>query len=629
MRIQINLSQLPAAQRPDEPDFNNIEDFDNASRGFIAKLEPCIIRDAKGHVVWDNDAYDFVKEECPNTVNPKLWRQAQLTAIQGLYEVSPAVYQVRGFDISNMSIVEGQSGIIVIDPLTSMECAQEALKFYRKNRGNRPVTAVIYSHSHADHYGGALGVLPKGTGSIPIIAPEGFMKEVTSEHVLAGPSMLRRAAFMYGTRLPKHPRGQVGTGLGMAASAGTTSIIPPNTLVTKTGQELVIDGVKFVFQLVPGTEAPAELNFFLPDHEALYISECATHCLHNIITLRGASVRDARAWSQYLDETVELYGERSKVLFAGHHWPTWGQDKIKKLVSEQRDMYAFLHDQTVRLMNKGLTGTEIAEILALPPKLRRAWHAQGYYGSVSHNVKGIYQRYMTWFDGNPAHLWPHTPSEEGKRYIRCFGGVEELVSKAQVFIDEGDLRFAATLLDHAVSAEPDNRLAAETLAYVFEKMGFAAENATWRNFFLTRAMDLRNKSKSHQAMDTTMVGVSLNPDASIEDWLDAIAVSVDGPRAAEEFEESQSILVRVLELESTWKITLSNGAMTYRSFCRAGTGVQQANDFERIRPAITFHTKEQLHEILSGKANLSQFICEGLEEHLVLQRLLELSAITT
>ncbi|VUC22906.1 unnamed protein product [Clonostachys rosea] len=628
MRIQIDLSQSPAAPHSDEPDFNDTEDFENASRGFIAKLEPCVIRDDKGHVVWDNDAYDFVKEQCPNTVNPKLWRQAQLTAIQGLYEVSPAVYQVRGVDISNMSILEGKSGIIIIDPLTSMECAREALKFYRTHRGNRPVVAVIYSHSHADHYGGALGVLPKDSSSIPIIAPEGFLKEATSEHVLAGPSMLRRAAFMYGTRLPKHPRGQVGTGLGMGASAGTTSIIPPNTLVTKTGQELVIDGVKFFFQLVPGTEAPAELNFLLPDHKALYISECATHCMHNIVTLRGASVRDARAWSQYLDETIELYGERSEVLFAGHHWPTWGQDKIKKLVLEQRDMYAFLHDQTVRLMNKGLTGTEIAEVIVLPPKLRRAWHAQGYYGSVSHNVKGIYQRYMTWFDGNPAHLWPHTPSEEGKRYIRCFGGVEELVSKARVFIDEGDLRFAATLLDHAVSAEPENRLAAETLAWVFEKMGFAAENATWRNFFLTRAMDLRNKGDSHQITDTTVASVSLNPEATVEDWLDAIAISVDGIKAAEQFEEPRSILVHVLELESMWKITLSNGAMTYRSFSRVGIDGQQSEEAEKILPLLTVNTKKQLHEILGGNISLSQFTRGGPRDYFFLRRLLELSAIT-
>lgn len=339
--------------------------------------------------MWNIDEYSFLNGECPSTVHPSLWRQGQLNSKQGLFEIAPGIYQVRALDLSNMTIVEGEKGIIIIDPLISCECAAAGLQLYRAHRGNeRPVTGMIYSHSHGDHYMGAQGVLPPDQDmSIPIIAPEGFIEAVMSESILAGPAMRKRAAFMYGNALERSPTGQVGVGLGMGSSVGTTSLIPPNVLIQKTGEEHVVDGVRIVFQMVPGTEAPAEVNFHFPDLRALCIPETATNCMHNIVTLRGAQVRDAKAWSGYLDEAIVLFGHDSDLVFGSHNWPTWGQSEIIKRLTEQRDMYGYLHDQTVRMMNLGMTGLEIAEQIRLPPAISRAWHCQGYYGSVSHNVK--------------------------------------------------------------------------------------------------------------------------------------------------------------------------------------------------------------------------------------------------
>jgi alkyl sulfatase BDS1-like metallo-beta-lactamase superfamily hydrolase len=536
-------------------------DFDNASRGFIGTLESGVIKTQAGRLAWNNNEYDFVQRaKCPDSVHPKLWRQAQLCNKHGLFEVAPGVYQVRGFDLSNMTLVEGQKGVIIIDPLISNECAAAAFSLYKKHRGERPLTGLIYSHSHVDHFGGARGVLPEGMeNDIPIIAPEGFMEEATSENIYVGTAMRRRARFMYGSSLPRNPEGQVGCGLGMATSQGTTSLIPPNMLIATTGEERVIDGVRIEFQIVSGTEAPSEFNFYFLDSKALYISECATHCMHNIITLRGALVRDSKAWSQGLDESLVLFGDRATVLFAGHHWPTWGQRDISRLLVEQRDMYAFMHDQTVRLMNEGLTGVEIAEKLSLPPTLDKAWHIQGYYGSLSHNIKAIYQRYMTWFDGNPVNLWRHTPTEEGKRYVACMGGADRTVAFGNEYAAKGDLRFAATLLGHVVAAEPKHPQARKSLSAVFTKLGHGAVNATWRNFYLTGAMDLQQEATPTLPPGDTVPG--LNPLMSVDQWLSGISVQIDGPRAAR---EDIVIDIKLTDQSQTWRLTLSNGALTYR-----------------------------------------------------------------
>ena len=390
-------------------DFEDRTDFENAARGFVATLDPVTFSNAEGRVVFDLVPYDFLSGERVETVHPSLWRQAQLCVTNGLFEVTDGIYQVRGFDLSNMTLVEGDTGVIVIDPLISAECAAGAIQLYREHRGDKPVTGVIYTHSHGDHFGGVLGVLPEGRGDVPIIAPEGFMEHAVSENVYAGTAMTRRASYMYGDVVGPGPRGQVSTGLGIRTSEGAIGLIPPTVDITHTGQEETVDGVRIVFQITPGTEAPAEMNFLFPDHRALCMAENATHNLHNLLTLRGALVRDPRIWSRYLDEAIELFSGDSDVAFASHHWPTWGTENIVKFLTEQRDLYAYLHDQTLRMLNSGSTGIEIAEDFELPPALDDAWHARGYYGSVSHNVKAIYQRYLGWFDGHPSSLWAHPP----------------------------------------------------------------------------------------------------------------------------------------------------------------------------------------------------------------------------
>lgn len=548
-----------------EPSFKDTLDFNNVDRGFIETIHPCIIKSKDGRTVWNTENFEFLKGSRPETVNAKLWRQSQLCLKHGLFKVTDGIYQVRGFDLSNITFIEGSTGVLVMDPLVSSECAEAALRLYWNHRGDRPVKAIIYTHSHIDHFGGALGVLPESSregAQIPIIAPDGFLEEALGENVFAGPSMRARAAYMYGTSLQPDPKGLVGCALGLTTSRGTTSLCPPTDLIKSTGEERAIDGVRIVFQMVPDSEAPSEFNLFFPDKRALCIAECATHCLHNIITLRGALVRDAKRWSKYLDETIVLYGQGSDVLLSGHHWPTWGQDKLVQLIAEQRDLYAYLHDQTLKLMNQGLTGIEIAEQFQLPLALQQKWHTQGFYGSISHNVKGIYQRYMTWFDGNPANLWKHTPTEEGKRYVECMGGSDGVVAKAKEFVAKNDLRFAATLLDHAVAAEPHNQVARSSLADVYEKLGFGAENATWRNFYLTGAQVMKRPAvKSNRPSEKSLA--SINPQGSIADWFDSLAVQLDGLEAGNR-SLAHCIDIHVSTEEACYSLLLSNGALTHR-----------------------------------------------------------------
>jgi alkyl sulfatase BDS1-like metallo-beta-lactamase superfamily hydrolase len=344
----------------------------------------------------------------------------------------------------------------------------------------------------------------------------------------------------------------------MAASSGTTIVVPPNDTIDATGDERIIDGVRLVFQMVPETEAPCEINVFFPDQRAIYIAECATHTMHNVITLRGAQVRDAKKWSKHLDETLDLYGHDSDVILSGHHWPTWGHENIVKFISDQRDLYGYMHDQTVRLMNKGMSGIEIAEQLRLPPSLQQEWYAGEYYGCLSQNVKGIYQRYMTWFDGNPANLWKHPPKEEGKRYIECMGGVHAVLEKAKEFAEKGDLRFAATLFDHVVAVEPSNEQGQQQLAGVYERLGFGAENAVWRNFYLMAAQELRSNSKG-----APQSVIAINPQSNVEDWFDALSLQIDGPKACNM--SVQTIVIHVPDEQTTWTLTLRNGTLTYRS----------------------------------------------------------------
>ncbi|KAI9043061.1 alkyl/aryl-sulfatase [Aspergillus affinis] len=578
------------------PSFTDTTDFAATSRGFIAALTPPVIKSASGKTVWDIDAYSFLKDECPETAHPNLWRQGQLTAKHGLYEICPGIYHIRGYDLSNMTIVEGKDGIIIIDPLISCECAAAGLKLYREHRGPRKVTGMVYSHSHGDHYMGAAGVLDLDEGEeaeIPIIAPEGFMEAIMSESILAGPAMRKRGAFMYGNALPRSPTGQIGTGLGLASSMGTTSLITPTLLIQNTGEEHVVDGVRIVFQMVPGSEAPAEINFHFPDFRALCVPETATKCMHNVVTLRGAQVRDAKAWSGYLDEAIVLFGRDSDVMFGSHHWPTWGRDELIARLAEQRDLYGYMHDQTVRLMNLGWTGVEIAERMRLPGRIERAWHCRGFYGSLSHNVKGIYQKYMTWFDGRPEHLWQYPPAEEGQRYVECFNGVDGLCDKAETFIQKQDYRFAATLLAHAVAADPDSAepRAKLLLASVYEQLGFGAENATWRNFYLTGAQELRSGKKAGMvAGGRTPLGERL----SIDQWFEIMAVQLDGERGAD---MQFTIDWEVTDVKQRLRLIVSNGVLTRRlldSEIQLQEAKENPADYEMVL------TKSQLLEVIRG-----------------------------
>jgi len=409
------------------------QDFEDAQRGFVATDDPLVVKGADGTVAWDFQSFDFIQGAAPPTVNPSLWRQAKLNGYHGLFEVVPGIHQVRGYDISNMTLIEGRSGWIVVDPLTAEETAAAAIALARKHLGDRKVSAVIFTHSHVDHFGGVAGVLPAdpaAAAAIPIIAPAHFMEEATSENVLAGIAMGRRAAFMYGLPLPRNPTAKVDTGLGKAPARGTTGIRAPTITVDRTPQEMEIDGVKFVFQYTPESEAPAELTFYLPEVKAWCGAEIVSHTMHNLYTLRGAKVRNAAKWSGYIDDATRRFGDM-EVVFASHHWPVWGNARAIDYLKAQRDTYRYIHDQTLRLANEGYTPREIAEQLELPSTLRNRFANRGYYGTVRHNAKAVYQAYFGWFDGNPANLDPLPPVEESRKYVEAMGGTTEVLKKGR------------------------------------------------------------------------------------------------------------------------------------------------------------------------------------------------------
>ncbi|MFD7876313.1 alkyl/aryl-sulfatase [Streptomyces sp. NPDC059766] len=510
--------------------FGDEHDLEDVRRGFVGTARESVIRNAEGRAVWDLGAYGFLEGECPETANPSLWRQSRLCSEHGLFEVTEGIYQVRGFDLSNMTIVEGERGILVVDPLLCAGTAAAALALYRAHRGERPVTGVLYTHSHVDHFGGVRGVVTDEdvAGGVPVLAPQGFLAHAASENVYAGTAMERRAAYMYGAALPKGERGQIGAGLGQTTSTDAVGLIPPTVDIARTGQEETVDGIRMVFQLTPGTEAPAEMNIHFPDRAALCMAENATHNLHNLLTLRGAEVRDPRVWARCLSEAADLFADSSDVAFASHHWPVWGREKVVEFLAAQRDLYAYLHDQTLRMLNQGLTALEIAERMELPPALERAWHTHGYYGSVSHNTKAIYQRYLGWFDGNPAHLWEHPPVESAKRYVEFMGGADEVLRRARGSFADGDYRWVAQVVGHVVFADPNNAEARELQADALEQLGYGSENGTWRNFFLMGAYELRN---GPVGTPTVTASPDMLAALTLDQLFDSLAIRVDGPRS--------------------------------------------------------------------------------------------------
>jgi alkyl sulfatase BDS1-like metallo-beta-lactamase superfamily hydrolase len=501
-------------------------DFEKARRGFIRSIPNAEIPGA-----WSMAPYDFLEGERPHTVNPSLWRQARLNALHGLFEVGRGVYQVRGFDISNITFIEGAKGYLVIDPLTSAQPAAAALKLMREQRGDKPVTGVIYTHSHVDHYGGVRGVLSDEdiAGGMQIVAPEGFLKAAVSENVMAGNAMGRRATYMYGATLPKDPKGHVDAGLGKAVSMGQVSLVPPTVSIRETGERLTIDGVEIVFQVTPDTEAPAEMNFFFPGFGALCMAENCTCHLHNIYTPRGAQVRDARAWSHYINEAVEMFAGDAEVLFASHHWPRWGSGEAARFLKQQRDLYKYIHDQVLRMANHGLAPAEIAEALALPPSLAAEWHTRGYYGTLSHNAKAVYQRYLGWFDGNPANLHKLPPVDAGRRYVEVAGGPDALLAKAREAFGRGEYRWVAELVNHLVFADPGNGEARALQADALEQMGYQAESGPWRDFYLTGAQELRNPRPKSETPRQGAAGQLRSLPA--DDLLESLSVRLNGEKA--------------------------------------------------------------------------------------------------
>ena len=595
--------------------FSDTQDFEDADRGFIDKLMPGAVHADDGRVVWDSDTYDFLAGEAPDSVNPSLWRQSTLAAKHGLYEVVEGIYQVRGIDLSNTTFVEGDTGVIVIDPLLTMETGAAALALYRKHRGDRPVTGMIYTHSHVDHFGGVRGMITDedvASGRVPVLAPEGFVEHAVAENIYAGVAMARRAGYMYGAALARGPQGQVGAGLGQTTSTGLATLIPPTVDIARTGQEEVVDGVRIVFQMAPGTEAPAEMHFYFPDYKALCLAENATHTLHNILTLRGAVVRDPHAWSNYLTEAIGLFGGEAEVAFASHHWPTWGADRVVEFLAVQRDLYGYIHDQTLRMLNKGMVGPEIAEAIQLPPALEQAWSTHGYYGSVSHNVKAIYQRYMGWFDGNPAHLWQHPPVEAARRYVEFMGGADAVVERARASYEAGDLRWVAEVVNHVVFADPLHAAARALLADTYEQLGYGAENGTWRNFYLSGAMELRDGSfGTPVATSSPDMVAQLSPPM----LLDALAIQVDGPRA---WDEQLTFDIELTDAPERYRVALRNGVLTYTTADQSDAADLIITASRAALPTLALGavTPEVLAEAgiqLSGDASVLQRLTAVLE----------------
>lgn len=507
------------------------QDFEDAGRGLIAVPENLKILGDDGEILRDMKAFAFLEGDVPASVNPSLWRQARLNNIHGLFEVTPGIYQIRGFDISNMTIITGETGWIIVDTLTTRETAAAAISFVREKLEPRPIKAIIYTHSHIDHFGGVLGVISSEEASrenVQVIAPGGFMKEATSENIMAGTAMSRRAGYQFGQHLPTSERGYVDTGLGSRIPFGTYGILAPTVIVDRTPQEMVVDGVRFVFQFTPESEAPAELAFYLPDFKAYCGAEILTHNMHNLYTLRGTKTRDALKWSGYINEAMEIFGD-AEIFFASHHWPVWGKERVRDFMEKQRDLYKYMHDQTLRLANSGYTPREIAEQIVLPESLDKEFYNRGYYGTLSHNSKAVYQNYLGWYDGNPANLNPLPPEDSAKYYVEYMGGADNILEMAAKSFEDGEYRWVAEVLNHLVFAQPGNKKARLLLAKAYDQLGYQAESGVWRSVYLSAAYELRHGAPE-KALNLSRARELLKrmPPAR---FFDTISVRLNGPKA--------------------------------------------------------------------------------------------------
>ena len=542
------------ARVQEELNLGDQTDFEDARRGLIAVPTSLKVMGPGDSIVWDMPSYDFIQGESPDTVNPSLWRQATLNNNHGLYEVTEGVYQLRGFDLSNMSIIEGQTGWIVVDPLTSKETAAAAIAFARKHLGNKPVSAIIFTHSHIDHFGGVLSVLD-AEDNTKIFAPAGFMDEATSENVIVGSTMSRRSMYMYGSQLEHSAKGHIGSGLGKGPAFGSPGIATPTHIIDATGESIIIDGVEFIFQNAAGSEAPAELTFYLPELKAFCGAEVVSRNMHNLYTLRGAKVRDARKWSHYINEAIELFPD-TEVYFGSHHWPLWGNETIIDFLKKQRDTYLYIHDQTLRLAASGHTPREIADLLEMPEALRTSFSNRGYYGTLKHNAKAVYQMYFGWYDGNPANLDPLPPRMSAERYVEMMGGSDAIMKQARTDFAKGEDRWVAELLNHLVFAEPDNKAAKALLAQTYDQMAYMAESGPWRDVYLTGALELRQGAPA-AGLDLSNA-IDLIEETPVDQFFELMAVMLNGPKADG---ETFVLNITFTDLEENYVLELENAVL--------------------------------------------------------------------
>ncbi|MBT5388620.1 MAG: MBL fold metallo-hydrolase [Porticoccaceae bacterium] len=542
-------------------DLDDQQDFEDAMRGMLAAAPNEAVFSESGVQVWDAGAYDFINGPAPDTVNPSLWRQAKLNNIRGLFEVAPGIYQLRGFDLANSTLIRGETGWILVDPLTTLETTESAMAFAEQHLGKINLSGIIFTHSHIDHFGGVLALInaeQAAANKVPIIAPSGFMAESTSENIIAGPAMTRRGSYMFGNGLERSVTGHVDTGLGKQVVYGSTSILQPTVVIDRPESSMTIDGVAFDFFNMPGSEAPAELTFYLPQHRAFCGAEVLSHVMHNVLTLRGAKVRDALLWSDYIGQSIERLDD-VEIFFNSHHWPTWGHERIITQMQQQQDMYKFIHDQTVRLANYGYTPREIAEKLQLPKSLAGNFHLRGYYGTLSHNSKAVYQHYFGWYEGNPAQLNPLPPEESARRYVEFMGGSKAILERVALSIQRGEYRWVAEVLNKVVFAEPDNTAAKLQLAEAYRQLGYQAESGPWRDIYLSAAIEL-TEERSRGYYDPVFAKAFLQQ-VPLDQFMKALTVRLDADKA-----DSETMVLNVLftEQQKNYVLTLRNSVLHYQ-----------------------------------------------------------------
>ena len=579
--------------------FADVADFESAKRGLVAPVPDGMVRTQSGTVLWNLGEYAFIDGDlAPATINPSLWRMARLNLANGLFKVTDRLYQLRGFDIANMTVIEGDSGLILIDPLTTAEVARAALGLYFAHRPRKPVVAVIYTHSHIDHYGGVRGVIDEAdvkSGKVAVIAPAGFMEAVSGENVLAGLPMMRRAQFQFGSLLPRGARGQVDAGLGKGVARGTPGLIAPTQTIARPIEEHTIDGVRIVFQLAPETEAPAEMHMFYPELGVLNMAENACPLLHNFIPLRGAVARDPRTWAKYIADAIDMYGPATDILIGQHHWPVWGKAAVADYLEAQRDLYKHIHDQTLRYMNKGWRPAEIAEVIDLPPGLAGRWSARGYYGTVSHNVKAVYQRYLSWYDGNPCNLHVLPPAPAAAKFVEYMGGSAAVIARARADFTRGEFRWVAQVMKEVVYAEPANAEARALCADALEQMGYQAESATWRNAFLYGAQELRHGVFQMPARAT--MGADTLAGLGTDVFFDLMAVRLDAKKAAG---QSTVINWHFTDRGEKLALTLKHCTLTHRMGVWSGAAAASITTTRATLDAIVLHKTSAADAMRSG-----------------------------